>query len=594
MTKKHYLHITVCALLVVISAVLFSYYFKTYIAPESFVIGSVEYEDYKLLPIKDYLSDDQVLFSQNVNDVSFASADGTAKYEYNFDAKEFNGIENSYIIYVNDYMININPSDVNAGTISGIYKLNYYDVEKQVLCASDITISFSFYSLASKLQVSLKASDLGYLMNYFRTDNFIITLAENPYSMMNKDGEVDEVIKQLVDANNEVVRLNSEIELKNAQIEELSQSGEDKSSEIAQLQAEIQSLQTQVSDLNYKVTYYEQLLEAYQNPGKMTATFVSGDTVLDVQLVNENTSAIVPSDPEKDYNLFLGWSVDGETVVDVSNYLITEDTTFNAIYTNVPGVYSLTTKEMTMSWQDMLDNSYLKVSDTGTVTTSTNYTQLRALTGSLILDSSVVTVEDCTFRYCLFSEIILSENTTSVGYLSFANSGLTKFNMPDTVTTVIGPIAGGSLFSGCSSLEKVRLSNNLPIISSYMFSNCRSLKEITIPTSIEFIGYMAFNGCSSLENVVIPNGVTTIYQSAFYNCTNLKSIYISSSVETIGSDEASAYAIVYGCSADLVIYCETSTLKSGWASNWNKYDDENQVTVKYGYSYEEYLAEISA
>lgn len=191
MTKKHYLHITVCALLVVISAVLFSYYYKTYIAPESFVIGSVEYEDYKLLPIKDYLSDEDVIFSQNINDVSFASSDGTAKYEYNFDAKEFNGIENNYIIYVNDYMINTNPSDVNAGTISGVYKLNYYDVDKKVLCASDITISFSFYSLASKLQVSLNASDLGYLMNYFKTDNFIITLAKNPYIELDKDETVE-------------------------------------------------------------------------------------------------------------------------------------------------------------------------------------------------------------------------------------------------------------------------------------------------------------------------------------------------------------------------------------------------------------------
>lgn len=189
MTKKHYITIAITSLLVLIAIALFNFYYQTYVAPESFVIGSVKIEDYKTLPIKDYLSDEDVLFSQNINDVSFSNKNGIATYEYNFDAKEFDGEQKDYVIYVNDYLIS-NLTE-NAGTVGGIHALNYYDVEKQVLCSSAINIDFSFYSLSSKLKVTLNSEDLGYLMNYFKTDNFIITLAENPFVMMNKDVEVE-------------------------------------------------------------------------------------------------------------------------------------------------------------------------------------------------------------------------------------------------------------------------------------------------------------------------------------------------------------------------------------------------------------------
>ena len=190
MTKKHYIQIVISGLLVLIAAVMFSYYYNTYIAPESFVIGSVQLEDYKTLPIKDYLSDDTVIFSQNINDISFSHSDSSGYYyEYYFDAKEFNGEEKDYLIYVNNYLVN--DLVENAGTISGTCGLTYYDTEKQILCSSAISIDFSFYSLKSRLKVSVGPNSLGYLMNYFKTDNFIITLTENPFSMMEKENKTE-------------------------------------------------------------------------------------------------------------------------------------------------------------------------------------------------------------------------------------------------------------------------------------------------------------------------------------------------------------------------------------------------------------------
>ena len=214
MTKNHYMQITVMALVIVIACVLFGYYYNTYIAPESFTIGSITDGTYKELAIKDYLSDEDVLFSQNINDVSFKVDNDSATYDYNFEPKEFNGLKESYIIYVNNYILNdIQP---NAGTISGTYILNYQDINNDTLCSSQINVSFTFRSLSSVLRVSLPADDLGYLMNYFRSNNFIITLAISPFTFGDKDGEVDEKVNQIIELSNEVNSLSNQITVLNS------------------------------------------------------------------------------------------------------------------------------------------------------------------------------------------------------------------------------------------------------------------------------------------------------------------------------------------------------------------------------------------
>lgn len=387
MKSNHWLQVLFMSLVITITAVLFSYYYKEYIAPESFTIGSIGEVDYKTLEIKDYLSDDTVLFSQNINDVSFSNIEGTALYEFNFEHKEFDGIKNDYIIYVNNYMINNLTS--NAGTISGVHKMKFYDVELNTLCATNINISFSFTSLSSRLRVSLPYSAVGYLLNYFKTDNFIITLAHNPYLMEDKDGEVDEKINTIVNLSKEVAvlsteitNLNSEIVAYKQQVADLTTAGENKDNEILELQSQIVILQNQVSELsisldekivrieeleienstllennttlqtlvdNQKVTianlnktvedlqkqviYYEELLEAYENSSKLIVTFKANDIAFEVQVVDEgNLVTPLTTSPVKEDYTFIGWSLDGVNVIDYLSHVITEDTEFIAVF----------------------------------------------------------------------------------------------------------------------------------------------------------------------------------------------------------------------------------------------------------------------
>ena len=90
-------------------------------------------------------------------------------------------------------------------------------------------------------------------------------------------------------------------------------------------------------------------------------------------------------------------------------------------------------------------------------------------------------------------------------------------------------------FSGCTSLSKVKLSNNLTIIDDRTFSDCTSLAEIDIPDSVTSIGRFAFSGCTSLSKVDLPKKLTTIEAGTFRDCTSLKEIVIPDSVTEIRS-----------------------------------------------------------
>ena len=89
-----------------------------------------------------------------------------------------------------------------------------------------------------------------------------------------------------------------------------------------------------------------------------------------------------------------------------------------------------------------------------------------------------------------------------------------------------------------------------------------------------------------LTSVYISNSVTEIGNYTFYQCIYLKSIYIPSSVVNIGSN------VFYNCSSDLIVYCEGSNSLSTWDSRWNYHNTFKYLTVKYGYTYNQYFIEI--
>ena len=124
------------------------------------------------------------------------------------------------------------------------------------------------------------------------------------------------------------------------------------------------------------------------------------------------------------------------------------------------------------------------------------------------------------------SKVKLSNNMTIIEEGTFYGcTSLAEIVIPDSVTKI-----GESAFLGCTSLLKVDLPKNLTTIESYTFSDCTSLREIVVPDSVTAIGFSAFSGCASLSKVKLSKNLTSINLDVFSSCTSLKEIIIPDSV----------------------------------------------------------------
>lgn len=86
------------------------------------------------------------------------------------------------------------------------------------------------------------------------------------------------------------------------------------------------------------------------------------------------------------------------------------------------------------------------------------------------------------------------------------------------------------MFSGCTSLQTVKIPEGVTEIGLNAFYNCSNLKKITLPSSVTVIKDSAFENCTSLDGIVIPDSVTSIGACAFVNCKSMKSLKISNSI----------------------------------------------------------------
>ena len=143
---------------------------------------------------------------------------------------------------------------------------------------------------------------------------------------------------------------------------------------------------------------------------------------------------------------------------------------------------------------------------------------------------SVTAIGDGSFGYNDFSQIDIPQNVTSIGKSAFASCiNLKSIELSDQVKKL------GGAFWYCSSLNKVRLPQNLTEIDASMFLGCSALESIQIPDQVTSIGESAFEDCTSLKSIEIPGQVVSVGAAAFNGCTSIVSLEIPDSVETIGA-----------------------------------------------------------
>lgn len=120
--------------------------------------------------------------------------------------------------------------------------------------------------------------------------------------------------------------------------------------------------------------------------------------------------------------------------------------------------------------------------------------------------------------------------------------------------------------------------------------------ELILPDTLTTINEMAFFS-TGITSLTIPRNVVSIGSQAFYWTKNLLSVWIPESVIEVGvnSEGRGPFYKASGFST-LVIYCERSEAYEDWSENWyyrEESDNSMGHTMKYGYTYEQYLAETN-
>lgn len=92
---------------------------------------------------------------------------------------------------------------------------------------------------------------------------------------------------------------------------------------------------------------------------------------------------------------------------------------------------------------------------------------------------------------------------------------------------------GNGVFLRCTSLERIKLPENMKRVPTNFCNGCESLEEVIFNDQLISIGSSAFYGCTSLSNVNLPDGITSIGNSAFLDCP-IRQIYLPENLVSLG------------------------------------------------------------
>ena len=102
--------------------------------------------------------------------------------------------------------------------------------------------------------------------------------------------------------------------------------------QLAVLESTIDSLDSTISQLNDSLKYYQELIECFDLSNKAILTFKVDGSTYDVAIVDKNGKCTAEiEEPAMLGYSFVGWSFDGETVVDLSTQTFAENTTLTAL-----------------------------------------------------------------------------------------------------------------------------------------------------------------------------------------------------------------------------------------------------------------------
>ena len=128
--------------------------------------------------------------------------------------------------------------------------------------------------------------------------------------------------------------------------------------------------------------------------------------------------------------------------------------------------------------------------------------------------------------------------------------------------TTTNDVLGDYMFADCSKLRTITLPTTITAIGRYAFSKT-GISKVDIPNTVTTLGGACFADCNSLTSVVIGNRVSKLEQAVFYNSSNIKNAYVKPKTPP------ALAAYIFTASPTIRVY--SSALSDYKASTWNQY-----------------------
>jgi len=191
------------------------------------------------------------------------------------------------------------------------------------------------------------------------------------------------------------------------------------------------------------------------------------------------------------------------------------------------------------------------------------------------LSNNITKIDDWAFFNCTaLKSINIPNSITTIGDGLFAEcSSLISITIPNSVTSI-----GEQAFLGCSSLTTfygkfASADNRCLIIDGVLNSFAQSgLTKYTIPNGVTSIRDDAFFGCTSLKSITIPDSVTSIGNSAFCECTSLNEVYCKPITPPTAVSSAWGWSAFNNNASDRKIYVPRNSVEAyKTAEYWSNY-----------------------
>ena len=333
---------------------------------------------------------------------------------------------------------------------------------------------------------------------------------------------------------------------------------------------------------------------------KYQVIFMADDEPKKTEFIVSGSTASAPSVSKDGYD-FDGWTVDGESIVDLSSYEITSDVTFTAVFTKLHEVKFMY-EDSTLSTQKVRNGSCAQ-------SVSVESTDYKIFNGwkinnafadieSYKIYTDSVFIADITYKYDVVFKVddqqhdkqLVEKNNYAIAPANPTKDGSFFKGWSIDGETIISlhnyPITSNTTFIAVFEVDKAGLyGDNGNLIKSWkelkdedylkvssdgvlsrgtnediinLSGNLTLSLEVKEITKVEKSAEGVFNNCSGLKSITIPDSVISIGNYAFYRCSNLTTITIPESVTSIGS-----FAFYY-CDA------LTSYNYSGTAEQWTQ------------------------